>query len=132
MPASNPPVIPYFLRQAVRSGTLVVHGDGQQTRDYVYVDDVVNAMTAAATAPDVDCLVINVGSGKETSVRELVRLVMECTGGAPEVVNNPRVEGGVSRSCADITLAAQKLGYAPHTSLEDGLRRMVEREARAR
>ncbi len=63
MPASHPPVVPYFLRQALRSGTLVVHGDGRQTRDYVYVDDVVSAMVAASTAPNVDGLLINVGSG---------------------------------------------------------------------
>ena len=51
LPASHPPVVPYFLRQALRGGSLVVHGDGSQTRDYVYVDDVVSAMVAASTAP---------------------------------------------------------------------------------
>ncbi len=51
LPASHPPVVPYFLRQALRNGTLVVHGDGSQTRDYVYVDDVVSALIAASTAP---------------------------------------------------------------------------------
>jgi UDP-glucose 4-epimerase len=51
LPASHPPVIPNFLRQAMRNGTLVVHSDGSQTRDYVYLDDVVSAMIAAATAP---------------------------------------------------------------------------------
>src|SRR5512139_1445208 len=71
LPPSHPPVIPYFLRQAIRSGTLVVHGDGEQTRDYVYVDDVVSAMVAASTAPNLDNLVINVGSGTETTVIDL-------------------------------------------------------------
>jgi UDP-glucose 4-epimerase len=132
LPPAHAPVIPCFLRQSSQNGTLVVHGDGTQTRDYVYVDDVVGAMTAAASAPGVDRMVINVGSGMETSVRDLVRLVMETTGGAPEVVYNPRVEGGVSRSCADLTLAAQKLDYAPRVTLEEGLRRMVEREPRPR
>ncbi len=132
LPPAHAPVIPCFLRQSSQNGTLVVHGDGTQTRDYVYVDDVVGAMTAASVAPGVDRMVINVGSGIETSVRELVRLVMETTGGAPEVVYNPRVEGGVSRSCADLTLAAQKLDYAPRVTLEEGLRRMVEREPRPR
>src|SRR5512139_1195518 len=67
LPASHPPVIPNFLRQARRGGTLVVHSQGSQTRDYVYVDDVVSAMIAAATAPGLDKLVINIGSGIETS-----------------------------------------------------------------
>ncbi|MCI0520606.1 MAG: NAD-dependent epimerase/dehydratase family protein, partial [Chloroflexi bacterium] len=80
LPASHPPVIPYYLRQAMRQGTLVVHGDGSQTRDYVFLDDVVRCMVAAATAPGLNHAIINVGSGKETSVRELVRLVLELTG----------------------------------------------------
>ncbi|MGB7873232.1 MAG: NAD-dependent epimerase/dehydratase family protein, partial [Anaerolineales bacterium] len=75
LPPSHPPVVPHFLRQTLRGGTLVVHGDGSQTRDYVYVDDVVSAMVAAATAPSVNGLVINVGSGTETSIRELVKKV---------------------------------------------------------
>jgi UDP-glucose 4-epimerase len=50
LPASHPPVIPYFLKQAVRGGTLVVHGDGLQTRDYVFVSDVVRCMVSASTA----------------------------------------------------------------------------------
>src|SRR5512136_2833382 len=88
LPASHPPVVPYFLRQALRSGTLVVHGDGSQTRDYVYVDDVVSAMVAASTAPNVNGLVINVGSGTETSVRDLVKRVLEVTTAKPEVIYN--------------------------------------------
>src|SRR3990172_4102119 len=80
LPASPPPVIPNFLRQAVRGGTLVMHSDGSQTRDYVYVDDVVNGMVAAATAPAINQQVVNVGVGTETSVRELASLVLHVTG----------------------------------------------------
>ncbi len=69
LPASHPPVVPHYLKQALRSGTLVAHGDGSQTRDYVYVDDVVSGLVAAATAPNINGLVINIGSGKETSIR---------------------------------------------------------------
>ena len=68
IPPVHAPVVLAFLRQALNNGTLVIHGDGEQTRDYVYVDDVVNAMIAASTAPDVNQLTINVGSGRETSV----------------------------------------------------------------
>src|SRR4030065_2538509 len=70
LPPSHPPVIPFMLKQAMRSGTIIVHGDGTQTRDYVYVDDVVSAMVAASTAPDLNNLVINVGSGTEVCVRD--------------------------------------------------------------
>ncbi|MEW6404587.1 MAG: NAD-dependent epimerase/dehydratase family protein, partial [Chloroflexota bacterium] len=102
LPASHPPVVPHFLKQALHGGTLVVHGDGSQTRDYVYVDDVVSAMVAASTAPNVNGLVINVGSGRETSVTELVNAVQEVTNTEAQVLYNAKTSGGVSRLCADL------------------------------
>lgn len=132
LPASHPPVIPYFLKQAIRGGTIVIHGDGNQTRDYVYLDDAIFAMIAAATAPGLDNLVINVGSGTETTLRELVRLIMEVTNSSAEVVYSPRVNAGVSRTCADIRLAREKLAYSPSISLGDGLRKTIERDPRFR
>ncbi len=132
LPPSHPPVIPYFLRQALRNGTLVVHGDGSQTRDFVYVDDVVSAMIAAATAPGVNGLVINVGSGVETSVRELVELVLRVTGTRPQVLYNSQVSAGVARMVADLSLAQKKLNYRPSISLEQGLQLTLQRDPRFR
>src|SRR5512133_282650 len=132
LPASHPPVVPYFLRQALHQGSLVVHADGNQTRDYVYVDDVVSALVAASTAPNLDGLVINVGSGRETSVRELVKTVLDVTGSQVDVIYNPKTNAGVSLMCADLTLAAQKLNYKPSISLEDGLRLTLQRDPRFR
>ncbi|HAL16315.1 MAG TPA: epimerase [Anaerolineaceae bacterium] len=131
-PPVHAPVVLSFLRQALNNGTLVVHGDGQQTRDHVYVDDVVNAMLAASTAPEVNQLTINVGSGRETSVRDLAKLVISVTGANPEVVYNPRSDRGSSRLCADLTLAADKLNYKPSIGLETGLRLTLERDTRLR
>ena len=65
LPASHPPVIPYLLRQALHGGSLVVHGDGTQTRDYVYVDDVVSARRPSRPRRGRTTSVINVGSGVE-------------------------------------------------------------------
>ncbi len=130
LPASHPPVIMNLLRQALRGGTIVLHGDGLQTRDYVYVDDVVTAMIAAATAPNLDKLVINIGSGIETSVRDLVRLVLEVTTTNAEIIHNPRTDAGVSRMCADLSLAKEKLGYVSHISLLEGLRLTIEKDVR--
>jgi len=130
LPPSHPPVVPHFLRQALRGGTLVAHGDGSQTRDYVYVDDVVSAMVAAATAPSINGLVINVGSGTETSVRELVRKVSEVTGREVDSLYNANTSGGVSRMRADLTLAGQKLNYRSSIKLEDGLRLTLQRDSR--
>jgi UDP-glucose 4-epimerase len=128
IPPSHAPVIPNFLRQAFLNGTLVVHGDGSQTRDYVYVEDVVNGMVSAASAPAIDQMVINIGSGKETSINDLAHQAIETTGGHPETIHNPRIEGGVSRMCADLTLAEKKLGYQPLIPLEMGLRLTLDRD----
>ncbi len=132
LPPVNAPVIPNLLRQAVQNGTVVVHGDGAQTRDYVYVDDVVNAMVAAASVPNLNQAIINIGSGVDVSVRELVRMALEITNGRPEIVYNPRTERGPQRMCADLTLAREKLGYQPSTTLEMGLRLTLERDPRLR
>ncbi|MCK4900870.1 MAG: epimerase, partial [Anaerolineales bacterium] len=99
-------------------------------RDYVFVDDVVRCMVAAATAPGINQLTINVGSGTEISIRNLVRLVLELTGSKAEVIYNPRTDPGVSRMCADLTAARDKLGYQPSVSLVDGLRLTLDRDAR--
>ncbi len=130
LPASHPPVIPNFLRHAVRGGSLVVHGQGYQTRDYVFVDDIVDAMVAASTAPGINNLVINVGSGKETSLRDLVRFVLGLVGKPVEVIENPRTDPGVSRMCADLTLAREKLNYQPRVDLQEGLRLTMDRDPR--
>jgi UDP-glucose 4-epimerase len=130
LPASHPPVVPHFLKQALRGGSLVVHGDGTQTRDYVFVDDVVSAMVAAATAPNINGLTINIGSGKETSLRELAKTVQNVTGNETEVIYNTKTSSGVSRLCADLSLAKEKLGYRASIKLEEGLRLTIKRDAR--
>ena len=89
-------------------------------------------MVAAATAPNINQLVINIGSGKETSINDLAHLVIEVTGGRPEMIYNPRVEGGVSRMCADLTLAGQKLDYQPLSPLEMCLRLTLERDPKVK
>jgi UDP-glucose 4-epimerase len=127
---AHPPVVPHFLRQTARSGTLVIHGKGEQTRDFVYLDDVVEAMVAAATAPSIDRLMINIGSGFETSVKELCQKVVEAVGSKAEWIFKEDQDPGPSRMCADIRLAKQKLGYQPRYSLQEGLARMILKDAR--
>jgi UDP-glucose 4-epimerase len=114
----------------VRGGTLVIHGRGDQTRDFVYLDDVVEAMVAAATVPTVDRRVINVGSGEPTSIRALAQQVLESVGSKAEWFYKESQEAGTDSMCADLTLASQKLGFAPRVRLEEGLRRMIARDPR--
>ena len=130
LPPSHAPVIPYCFRQAVDNGTIVVHGSGTQTRDYVYIDDVVNAMKAASFAEKINRMIINVGSGVETTVLEIIKTVIDLTGMKPEVVVNRSHDSGPSRMCADISLAKRKLGYEPKTSLEEGFQKILELDPR--
>jgi UDP-glucose 4-epimerase len=132
LPPVHSPVIPSFLRQAWENGTIVIHGNGNQTRDFVYLEDVVNAMQAAATAPEIDNMTFNIASGTEISMRELARMIVEITGGHPEIIYNPRNTGGLARLCGDITLAREKLGYQPRIALPEGLKLTMEYELEPR
>jgi UDP-glucose 4-epimerase len=130
LPAAHPPVIPHFLRQTARNGSVIIHGQGQQTRDLVYVDDVVEAMVASATAPSIDRQVLNIGSGTETSIRTLAQHVVEAVGVGVEWIYMADQDPGPSRMCADISLAKKKLGYNPRISLQEGLGLMISKDPR--
>jgi UDP-glucose 4-epimerase len=132
LPPSYPPVIPQLLRQAQTGGSLVIFGDGTQTRDFVYVDDAVDALLAAASATDVNRAVINIGSGREISIDKLAAKVARVTGKQVNILYNRGQSGGVSRLVADVSLARQLLGWQPRTELEQGLRLTLERDPRFR
>ena len=130
LPASHPPVIPNMLHQAVRNGTLVLNGEGAQTRDFVYVDDVVRAMVAAATAPKVNRSIINVGTGKETSIRSLAREVLDITNSPAEVIKAARTSAGATHMCADLTVARDLLSFEPRIDLRRGLEKTLKLDER--
>lgn len=130
LPAAHPPVIPHFLRQTARGGTLVIHGKGQQSRDFVYIDDVVEAMVSSATAPSIDRQVLNIGSGITTNIRSLAQYVIEAVGVGAEWMYLDEQDPGPSQMRADISLARKKLGYQPRVSLQEGLGLMVAQDAR--
>lgn len=130
LPPSYPPVIPQLLKQAKAGGSLVIFGDGAQTRDFVYVDDVVDALVAAATATDVNRAVINIGSGQEVSINALAVQVAAVAGRQVNVLHNLEQPSGVSRLVADVSLARQLLGWSPRTALDEGLGLTLERDPR--
>jgi UDP-glucose 4-epimerase len=132
LPPSYPPAIPQLLRQAQSGGSLVIFGDGTQTRDFVYVDDVVDALVAAATATDVNRAVINIGSGQEVSINDLATQVARVTGKRVSVLHNREQSAGLSRLVADVSLALELLGWTPSTDLNAGLRLTLERDPRFR
>jgi UDP-glucose 4-epimerase len=130
LPTSHAPVVPRFLQAALSGGSLVVYGDGRQTRDYVYVDDVVNALVAAATVRNVNRAVINVGRGQETSVADLVAQIEAATGRKVNVIQNPQKAGGVARLAADIGRARELLEFRPTVDLLSGLRLTLRLDSR--
>ena len=129
---SHSPVVPRFFEQALGGGSLVIFGDGRQTRDFVYVDDVVRALIAAATAEGLAGRTINVGSGVETAISDLAQQVIALTDSSSNVIYSPVESGGVSRLRADVSLARDLLGYKPQISLAEGLRKTLEADSRFR
>ena len=124
---SHPPVIPSYLNQVQAGGSIMLHGApaGGQTRDFVYVDDVVEAMVRAGSAGGISGATLNIGSGVETRIADLVHAVERATGRSARVIESPEQSGGVARMCADIRAARETLGWHPAVSLDEGMRRML-------
>lgn len=118
-------VIPLFLRAAAEGRPAAIFGDGRQSRDFTYVDNVVQANLLAADGPAerVSGQVVNVGAGARTSLLELAALVGEVSGSALAVEHRPPRAGDVRDSLAGLERARAVLGYAPRVSLAEGLRR---------
>jgi UDP-glucose 4-epimerase len=132
VPASHAPVIPFFLKQALSGGSVIVFGSGEQTRDFIYIDDVVDALVAATTAEGVNRRVINVGSGQETTVNQIVQTIARSIGQRVEPLYSRGDSGGVSRLVADVGLARQLLGFEPKVDMDTGLGRMLDRDPQLR
>lgn len=128
MPPAHPPVVPQFMHQTIGRGSLVVAGDGTQTRDFVYVDDVVEALISAGTIPGIDHKIINVGSGTETSINELIRLIGLTVGVTPSVLYDGEASGGLPRLVADISRARQLLKWQPRVDLAGGLKHLYSED----
>lgn len=132
LPPSHAPVVPRFLRQAISGGSIVIFGDGSQSRDFVYLDDVVRALATAATASGVDQQVINIGSGVEVTINSLVDEIERLVESRVHRIVNENEVGGVQRLVADITLAGRLLNWTPQVSLAAGLADLVTKDPRFR
>jgi len=118
-------VISIFMRRALSGEPLIIYGDGRQTRDFVYVGDVVEACLLAAVRDSAVGQVINVGTGVETSVLDLAGIIRGLVGDVP-VRHGPPLRGDIRRSVADITKARRMLGYNPRTNLSRGILETLE------
>jgi UDP-glucose 4-epimerase len=120
-------VIPLFIKSILSGQRPTIYGDGQQTRDFAYVENVVQANLKAAAAPrEAAGRVFNVGNGRSTSLIDLLRTLNEIMGGKIEPIFAPARAGDVRDSLADISLARKILGYEPTIDLAAGLRPTVE------
>jgi UDP-glucose 4-epimerase len=117
-------VVAIFSARMLRAEPVTVNGDGEQTRDYVYVGDVARAnllaLESRATGP------FNIGTGVETDVNTLARLLLEASGSRSEIRHGEAKPGEQRRSVVDCRRAADVLGWRPEVGLPEGLRRTVE------
>jgi nucleoside-diphosphate-sugar epimerase len=120
-------VVPRFVMACLDGTRPEVHGDGDQSRDFTFIDDVVEANLLAARAPEGGRgRVLNIGGGREpTSVNRILEIVADLTGTNPEPVHMPPRQGDVRRTEADISVARRLIGYEPSVGIEEGLRRTV-------
>jgi UDP-glucose 4-epimerase len=116
-------VVPKFLERMLNGKPPIIFGDGGQTRDFVYVHDVVRANLAACVAPGGAGAVCNVASGRRVNVRDLARMVATAVGSDLEAVHEPARAGDILHSVADISYTAERLGWRPAMDLTEGLRR---------
>lgn len=117
-------VVAIFAERLLRGQTAIVNGDGEQTRDFVYVGDLVRANVSALTRGD--GMSINIGTGIETSVNTVFRILRDLAGSRQEEIHGPSMPGEQRRSCLENRMASCELGWYPETSLEEGLARTLD------
>ncbi len=120
-------VITIFIHKAMKKEPLTIYGDGKQTRDFIYVEDVVNANLVAATCNKAYGEVINVGTGKETSINELALKIGRIFGfEKPRMIYEKARSGDIRRSLADVTRMKRILGYVSKFDVDEGLPRVIK------
>jgi UDP-glucose 4-epimerase len=119
-------VVPRFATACLRGHSPVVHGDGEQTRDFTFVADAVQANVLAADAPGAAGAVVNVAGGRRVSLNELLAVLRELTGAGAPARHEPARPGDVRDSLADLGRARALLGYEPAVALREGLLQTVE------
>ena len=119
-------VIPKFIDLAIKDKDLIIFGDGSSTRDFVFVEDVIQANLLSAVSDNSDGKVINIANGQTISIDKLAKSIIKMTGSQSKIVYEKPREGDIVHSAADITRAKEIFGYRPQITLEEGLERTVE------
>jgi UDP-glucose 4-epimerase len=119
-------VAPLFITAIMNGRRPVIHGDGLQSRDFTYIENVVNANILACGAPKAAGEVINVACGERTTVLQMARYIAEILGAKLEPEHTPTRPGDIRHSLADIAKARGLLGFEPKVGVREGLARTVE------
>jgi len=118
-------IVPTSIKRIMRGNAPTIFGDGNQTRDFMYVKDTVEAAVKIYETKETRGKIINIGRGKETCINELVQRIVKIMGFNGEIVyDNPRT-ADVRRHLADVTLAKKLINFSPKISLEDGLQKTI-------
>ena len=118
--------VPAIAHLLIRGKAPTIYGDGEQTRDFVFVEDVARANLLAARTKKAEGVTFNIGSGKPTSINQLVELLRKSTGGSAEPVHQPPRSEEIRHAYADISRAGSGLGWKPQVNLEKGLQITVD------
>ena len=118
-------VVSNFIVQALNNRDLTIYGDGQQTRSFCYVDDLIRCMTEFMDTPDGVTGPINCGNPSEVTILELAKKIIAMTGARSKIVHCPLPQDDPRQRCPDITLANQLLGWRPTVDLADGLLKTI-------
>lgn len=114
-------VIPKFITQALKNEPVTIEGDGGQTRDFIYIEDVVSANVTALTADRASGSVFNVANGEQTSILDLARLIIEATESKSEIAFKPARTGDIRDSVGAIDHTVRNLGHRNKYSMQEGL-----------
>jgi UDP-glucose 4-epimerase len=118
-------VIPRFLSAILAREPITIYGDGEQSRDFTYVDNVVDANLLAMQTHDAAGKLFNIGCGQRITLNELIQLLERVLGSNSTVEHLAARPGDVRHSLADISLASRLLGYGPRVLVEEGLRMTI-------
>ena len=119
-------VIPNFINQALRNEPITIYGDGQQTRSYCYIDDLVEGIYRVAITPGIEGQVLNLGNPEEYTILETARIIKELTNSNSEFKFLPPLEDDPRRRCPDISKAKELLKWEPATPLREGLKKTID------
>ena len=119
-------VIPKFITLALNNDDLIIYGNGKSTRDFVFVDDVIQANLSAAVSEKSDGEVINIAHGKTISIGTLAEMIIEITDSQSSVVYKSQREGDIVHSAADLTKARMLIPYESQVDLKSGLSKTID------